>query len=242
MEKYKYIIKSEVAPSIENIWLRNGELFYFDGGWKLIKDKVNLNNPSEGQKASIIAPVIKLNNTAEDKINNINVCSKLTTKEVISVDVEGTINNITYDAVGIYHNGTISILEGNKVTVFDIDFNDGTVTIDSKYDTSKLLPYVDLQIGDSDTVKQYNKEHLPTGNFFVAINYDYGTGTWNSTTGGQAHIITAYGNTVYYAIGVDGSVSKILEAPDLYYEYIQAGGSKSPVQFMMTLKSLIDAD
>ena len=144
MEKYKYIIKSEVAPSIENIWLRNGELFYFDGEWKLIKDKVNLNNPSEGQEASIIAPVIKLNNTAEDKINNINVCSKLTTKEVISVDVEGTINNITYDAVGIYHNGTISILEGNKVTVFDIDFNEGTVTIDSKYDTSKLLPYIDL--------------------------------------------------------------------------------------------------
>ena len=241
MEKYKYIIKSEVAPSIENIWLRNGELFYFDGEWKLIKDKVNLNNPSEGQEANIIAPVIKLNNTAEDKINNINVCSKLTTKEVISVDVEGTMNNITYDAVGIYHNGTISILEGNKVTVFDIDFNDGTVTIDSKYDTSKLLPYVDLQIGDSDTVKQYNKEHLPTGNFFVSINYGYGTGTWNSTTGGQAHIITAYGNTVYYVIRVDGSVSKILEAPDLYYEYIQAGGSKSPVQFMLTLKSLIDA-
>ena len=242
MERYKYIIKSEVAPSIENIWLRNGELFYFDGEWKLIKDKVNLNNPSEGQEASIIAPVIKLNNTAEDKINNINVCSKLTTKEVISVDVEGTINNITYDAVGIYHNGTISILEGNKVIVFDIDFNDGTVAIDSKYDTSKLLPYIDLQIGDSDTVKQYNKEHLLTGNFFVSINYGYGTGTWNSTTGGQAHIITAYGNTVYYAIGVDGSVSKILEAPDLYYEYIQAGGSKSPVQFMLTLKSLIDAD
>ena len=241
MEKYKYIIKSETAPSIENIWLRNGELFYFDGEWKLIKDKVNLNNPSEGQEASIIAPVIKLNNTAEDKTNNINVCSKLTTKEVISVDVEGTINNITYDAVGIYHNGTISILEGNKVTVFDIDFNDGTVTIDSKYDTSKLLPYVDLQIGDSDTVKQYNKEHLLTGNFFVSINYGYGTGTWNSTTGGQAHIITAYGNTVYYAIGIDGSVSKILEAPDLYYEYIQTGGSKSPVQFMLTLKSLIDA-
>ena len=241
MEKYKYIIKSETAPSIENIWLRNGELFYFDGEWKLIKDKVNLNNPSEGQEASIIAPVIKLNNTAEDKTNNINVCSKLTTKEVISVDVEGTINNITYDAVGIYHNGTISILEGNKVTIFDIDFNDGTVTIDSKYDTSKLLPYVDLQIGDSDTVKQYNKEHLLTGNFFVSINYGYGTGTWNSTTGGQAHIITAYGNTVYYPIGIDGSVSKILEAPDLYYEYIQTGGSKSPVQFMLTLKSLIDA-
>ena len=240
MEKYKYIIKSEVAPSIENIWLRNGELFYFDGEWKLIKDKVNLNNPSEGQEASIIAPVIKLNNTAEDKINNINVCSKLTTKEVISVDVEGTINNITYDAVGIYHNGTISILEGNKVTVFDIDFNDGTVTIDSKYDTSKLLPYVDLKIGDSDTVKQYNKEHLPTGSFFVAIDYGYGTGTWNSTSGGTAHIVTATGNTVYYNISADGSVTKLMESPDLYWEYTQMGGTKTPTQFAIALTGLID--
>ena len=240
MEKYKYIIKSETAPSIENIWLHNGELFYYDGGWKLIKDKVNLNNPSEGQEASIIAPVIKLNNTVEDKINNINVCSKLTTKEVISVDVEGTMNNITYDAVGIYHNGTVSILEGNKVTVFDIDFNDGTVTIDSKYDTSKLLPYVDLEIGDSDTVKQYNKEHLPTGSFFVAIDYGYGTGTWNSTSGGTAHIVTATGNTVYYNISADGSVTKLMESPDLYWEYTQMGGTKTPTQFAIALSGLID--
>ena len=241
MERYKYIIKSEIAPSIENIWLHNGELFYFDGGWKLIKDKVNLNNPSEGQEASIIAPVIKLNNTEEDLKNNIKVCSELSTTEVISIDVEGTINNTKYDVVGVYHNGTVSILEGNKVTVFDIDFNTGLVTIDSKYDTSKLLPYVDLQIGDSESVKAYNKEHLSTGSFFVALDYGYGTGTWNSTTGGQAHIVTAYGNTVYYSIDVDGSVAKMLESPDLYYAYVQAGGKKTAKQFVLSLKGLVDA-
>ena len=239
MKRFRYIIQDVNAPSQEDIWLKDGKLYYFSNGWKSLEDRVSLAN-TEGQEANITAPIIKLSNTTEDKAQNITTCSEISTTEVISVDVEGTINGITYDAVGIYHNGTVSILEGNKVTVFDIDFNDGTVTIDSKYDTSKLLPYVDLQIGDSDTVKQYNKEHLLTGNFFVSINYGYGTGTWNSTTGGQAHIITAYGNTVYYAIGIDGSVSKILEAPDLYYEYIQAGGSKSPVQFMLTLKSLID--
>ena len=176
----------------------------------------------------------------KQKINNINVCSKLTTKEVISVDVEGTMNNITYDAVGIYHNGTVSILEGNKVTVFDIDFNDGTVTIDSKYDTSKLLPYVDLEIGDSDAVKQYNKEHLPTGSFFVAIDYGYGTGAWDSTSGGTAHIVTATGNTVYYNISADGSVTKLMESPDLYWEYTQMGGTKTPTQFAIALTGLID--
>lgn len=238
MRRFRYIIQDINAPSQEDIWLKDGKLYYFSNGWKSLEDRVSLAN-TEGQEANITAPVIKLGNTTEDKAQNITTCSEISTTEVISVDVEGTINGITYDAVGIYHNGTVSILEGNKVTVFDIDFNDGTVTIDSKYDTSKLLPYVDLEIGDSDTVKQYNKEHLSTGSFFVAIDYGYGTGTWNSTSGGTAHIVTATGNTVYYNISVDGSVTKLLESPDLYWEYTQMGGTKTPTQFAIALTDLI---
>lgn len=238
MKRFRYIIQDVNAPSQEDIWLKDGKLYYFSNGWKSLEDRVSLAN-TEGQEAKITAPVIKLGNTTEDKAQNITTCSEISTTEVVSVDVEGTINGITYDAVGIYHNGTVSILEGNKVTVFDIDFNDGTVTIDSKYDTSKLLPYVDLQIGDSDTVKQYNKEHLPTGSFFVAIDYGYGTGTWNSTNGGTAHIVTATGNTVYYNISAEGSVTKLLESPDLYWEYTQMGGTKTPIQFTIALTGLI---
>ena len=238
MKRFRYIIQDVNAPSQEDIWLKDGKLYYFSNGWKSLEDRVSLAN-TEGQEANITAPVIKLSNTTEDKAQNITTCSEISTTEVISVDVEGTINGITYDAVGIYHNGTVSILEGNKVTVFDIDFNDGTVTIDSKYDTSKLLPYVDLEIGDSDTVKQYNKEHLPTGSFFVAIDYGYGTGTWNSTNGGTAHIVTATGNTVYYNISAEGSVTKLLESPDLYWEYTQMGGTKTPTQFAIALTDLI---
>ena len=238
MRRFRYIIQDINAPSQEDIWLKDGKLYYFSNEWKSIEDRVSLAN-TEGQEANITAPVIKLSNTAEDKAQNITTCSEISTTEVISVDVEGTINGITYDAVGIYHNGTVSMLEGNKVTVFDVDFNDGTVTIDSKYDTSKLLPYVDLEIGDSDTVKQYNKEHLPTGSFFVAIDYGYGTGTWNSTSGGTAHIVTATGNTVYYNISVDGSVTKLLESPDLYWKYTQMGGTKTPTQFAIALTDLI---
>ena len=238
MRRFRYIIQDINAPSQEDIWLKDGKLYYFSNEWKSIEDRVSLAN-TEGQEANITAPVIKLSNTAEDKAQNITTCSEISTTEVISVDVEGTINGITYDAVGIYHNGTVSMLEGNKVTVFDVDFNDGTVTIDSKYDTSKLLPYVDLEIGDSDTVKQYNKEHLSTGSFFVAIDYGYGTGTWNSTSGGTAHIVTATGNTVYYNISVDGSVTKLLESPDLYWEYTQMGGTKTPTQFAIALTDLI---
>ena len=238
MRRFRYIIQDINAPSQEDIWLKDGKLYYFSDGWKSLEDRVSLAN-TEGQEAKLIAPVIKLSNTTEDKAQNITTCSEISTTEVISVDVEGTINGITYDAVGIYHNGTVSILEGNKVTVFDIDFNDGTVTIDSKYNASKLLPYVDLEIGDSDTVKQYNKEHLSTGSFFVAIDYGYGTGTWNSTSGGTAHIVTATGNTVYYNISADGSVTKLLESPDLYWEYTQMGGTKTPTQFAIALTDLI---
>ena len=238
MKRFRYIIQDVNAPSQEDIWLKDGKLYYFSDGWKSLEDRVSLAN-TEGQEAEITAPVIKLSNTTEDKAQNITTCSEISTTEVISVDVEGTINGITYDAVGIYHNGTVSILEGNKVTVFDVDFNDGTVTIDSKYNASKLLPYVDLEIGDSDTVKQYNKEHLPTGSFFVAIDYGYGTGTWNSTSGGTAHIVTATGNTVYYNISADGSVTKLLESPDLYWEYTQMGGTKTPTQFAIALTDLI---
>ena len=240
MRRFRYIIQSNYAPPTDSIWLKDGELFYFDGDWKSLKDTVQLSNLSENE-ATITAPVIKLGNSLEDKRVNIETCSKYSTTHVISVDVEGTIEGITYDAVGIYHNGTVSILEGNKVTVFDIDFNTGTVTIDSKYDTSQLLSYVDLEIGDSDIVKSYNKEHLPTGSFFVAIDYGFGTGTWNSTTGGQAHIVTVTGNTVYYNISADGAVVKALESPDLYYEYIQAGGNKTATQFILALKGLIDS-
>ena len=238
MKRFRYIIQDVNAPSQEDIWLKDGKLYYFSDGWKSLEDRVSLAN-TEGQEANITAPVIKLGNTTEDKAQNITTCSEISITEVISVDVEGTINGITYDAVGIYHNGTVSILEGNKVTVFDVDFNDGTVTIDSKYNASKLLPYVDLEIGDSDTVKQYNKEHLPTGSFFVAIDYGYGTGTWNSTSGGTAHIVTATGNTVYYNISADGSVTKLLESPDLYWEYTQMGGTKTPTQFAIALTDLI---
>lgn len=234
---YKQIVQSATEPDINCIWFHDGKLYYFDGGWKSVEDKVALENLS-GQ-AIVKTPVIKLNNTVEDKQNNIQVCSAISTTEVISVDVEGTMYGITYDAIGIYHNGTVSLLEGDNCTVFDIDFNTGTVTLDSKYDTSRFLSYVDLQIGNSNEVKQYNMERLQIGPFFTNIDYGFGVGTWNPTSGGTAHIVTAYGNTVYYNISEDGIVTKEFEAPDLYYEYTMQGGEKSPEEFLTSLFELI---
>ena len=239
MRRLAGIVESPVAPPTNMIWLYKGELRYFSNGqWIPVgNNPVALNNLTEG--ASLITPVIKLGNTTEDKQNNIKVCADYSTTDVISIDVEGIFQGLSYDAVGIYHNGTVSILEGNHCTVFDINFNTGEVQLDSKYDTSKFLPYVDLEIGNSAQTKAYNMERLQTGTFFCGIDYGFGVGTWNSTNGGSAHIVTAHGNMVYYSISNDGVVAKVTESPDLYYEYIQMGGSKSPSQFAMAIADLV---
>ena len=241
MRKIVGIVESSVAPPTNVVWLQNGVAKYFsDGKWiEIGGNPVSIDNPSQG--TAITAPVIKLSNSDEDRANNVEVCSKFGITEVVSVNVEGIIGGLRYDAIGIYHNGTVSILEGNKCTVFDINFNTGQVTLDSKYDTSRLLPYVDLEIGNSDTTKAYNMERLQTGTFFCGIDYGFGVGTWNSTTGGSAHIVTATGNTVYYDITHDGIVTKEMESPDLYYEYTQMGGTKSATQFARAIKGLVDS-
>lgn len=239
MRRLAGIIESPTAPPTNMVWLYRNEFRYYNNGkWVLIgSGPVSLSNP-EGE-ATFTAPVIKLGNTTEDKQNNIKVCSEYSTNEVISVDVEGTLYGITYDVVGVYHNGTVSILEGNHCTVFDIDFNTGQVTLDSKYDTSKMLTYVDLEIGNSAETKAYNLERLRLGHFFVQIDYGYGVGSWNPSTGGHAHIVTAYGTTVYYSLSADGTVSKAIESVDIYLEYVNQGGTLSPSEFVSDLVTLL---
>ena len=82
-------------------------------------------------------------------------------------------------------------------------------------------------------------ERLQTGTFFCGIDYGFGVGTWNSTNGGSAHMVTAYGNMVYYSISNDGIVAKVTESPDLYYEYTQMGGGKTPTQFAKAIADLV---
>lgn len=239
MRRLVGIVESHIAPPTNMAWLHKGELRYFSNGkWTLVgANPVGFQNPVEG--ATINAPVIKLGNTTEDKQNNIKVCSNYSTTDVISIDVEGIFHGLSYDAIGIYHNGTVSILEGNHCTVFDIDFNTGQVTLDSKYDTSKFLPYVDLEIGNSAETKAYNLERLRLGHFFVQVDYGYGVGSWNPSTGGHAHIVTAYGNTVYYDLAADGTVVKKIESPDIYLEYVNQGGTRTATDFVSELVQLI---
>lgn len=72
------------------------------------------------------------------------------------------------------------------------------------------LTCLQLQIGNSNGVKQSNLKALSaiTGFFFTELDYGYGVGTFQAGVGGFAHVVTAYDNDAYYDIAADGSISK----------------------------------
>lgn len=102
------------------------------------------------------------------------------------------------------------------------------------------LEYITLEEGNTKDIKisNYNKLVDKTTNF-IKINDGFGILTWDNSKGGQAHIITAYGSTLYYSISEDGEVNKGVSSPDIYLDYINAGGTKTPNQFVKELVDLI---
>ena len=110
----------------------------------------------------------------------------------------------------------------------------------SVIEENNYLPYIILEVGKTKKIKSSNLDILneSTTNF-VKINDGFGVYTFEPNTGGQAHIITAYGSTIYYSISKDGSIEKGLESPDIYLEYVNAGGKKTYKEFINELVDLI---
>lgn len=91
-----------------------------------------------------------------------------------------------------------------------LDKEMGAVNNDIKKLQSSKLTCLQLQIGNSDEVKQHNLKELQgiAGFFFTELDYGYGVGTYQSSTGGFAHVVTAHDNNTYYDIAADGSIVK----------------------------------
>lgn len=73
---------------------------------------------------------------------------------------------------------------------------------------------ISLEVGNSAEIKARNLSKLKTvqnnngdNTFFVDISYGYGTGTWNTSTGGRAFIFTAGGIAKVYTISSTGEVA-----------------------------------
>lgn len=94
--------------------------------------------------------------------------------------------------------------------VDSLDKERGTANNDIKKLQSSKLTCLQLQIGNSAEVKQHNLKELQgiAGFFFTELDYGYGVGTYQSSTGGFAHVVTAHDNNTYYDIAADGSIAK----------------------------------
>lgn len=144
----------------------------------------------------------------------------------------------SHDMIWIYNNelkyftnGKWELMNNPKVT----EPEKGSVTKDNN-----TLSYITLEVGKTKKIKSNNLNNIKEGTTnFVNINNGFGVYIFEPNTGGQAHIITAYGNTIYYSINSDGSIEKGFESPDIYLDYVNAGGKKSRENFIKDLVDLI---
>ena len=85
--------------------------------------------------------------------------------------------------------------------------SEGVITLTSVF-VNYSNAIVELEIGDSNEIKEHNLNNLVQGHFFTHLDYGYGVGTFQTKIGGFAHVTTAYGNEVFYSIKDDGSIIK----------------------------------
>ena len=246
-------IFSNVEPSNKNvIWLTviNGVIIqkvYTSNGWQIVGSpsaSEGGDNPSEEPTDKYI---FKISDDPEDLALNIDTAADIGLSKTVNVHIMGTMYGVQYDTVGVYHNGEISAVQGDTHIVFDVNFDTGAITQHSYYDLSTYIEGVELEIGDSDAVKQSNLEKLrrvtvKTNVFSTHIDYGIGVGSWTDGAGGFAHITTAQGYEAYYTISEDGAVvadSDYVTPTSLYGEYKANGGLKTKEEFNEELFNLI---
>lgn len=246
-------IFSNVEPSNRNVvWISvvNGVVIqkvYTAKGWQIV------GSPSASETSPISLEeltdkyIFKISDNQEDLALNIDTAADIGLSKTVNVHIMGTMYGVQYDTVGVYHNGEISAVQGDTHIVFDVNFDTGAITQHSYYDLSTYIEGVELEIGDSDAVKQSNLEKLrrvtvKTNVFSTHIDYGIGVGSWADGAGGFAHITTAQGHEAYYTISEDGAVvadSDYVTPTSLYGEYKANGGLKTKEEFNNELFNLI---
>lgn len=152
--------------------------------------------------------IFRVDNTSETMKSNMELVEKIGLDSVVTVKIEGTQGKNQYDTLGVYNKGTITALENGHQILFDVNFDNGMIKVMSDIDVTKVEQCVTLEVGDSEEIKARNLEMLPQGTFQACLEYGYGVGTFQASTGGFVHTTTAKGNEIFYDIKSDGSVVK----------------------------------
>ena len=141
---------------------------------------------------------------------------KVTLSQIAYVIKALNLNNIQRS---ILINAFANITDGNieeiekKLDTLDKEMENAKNQLD-KIDINTVIQ--ELEIGDSNEIKERNLAELQKVEhaFIVNINYGYGTADWLPASGGSAYAITSNGIKIFYKINVDGSVIKIAEQSD----------------------------
>lgn len=211
MRRFRDIIESPFPVPTNALWLKGSDLKGFiNGKWTTIGGTGGGINPdvnsnilevdlTEGQFLNILG-----GNTVV-----INVEEANTSYDVIKLKV---VNHSYFLSRTIQANGTARYItetitvedETSVINQIQAVVSQGVVSFSTKF--VRIPEIIKLKIGNTDSVKAYNLEQLKNGFFFTQLDYGYGVGTWQSSTGGFAHVTTAYGNEVFYTINIDGSI------------------------------------
>lgn len=211
MRRFRDIIESPFPVPTNALWLKGSNLKGFiNGKWITIGGNVEEPNPD------INSNILEVN-LAEDQFLKIlsgdmvviNVDKASSNYDVIKLKAS---NNSYFLSRTIQVNGTARystetiVVEEDSPVVNQIQavVSTGVISLTTKF--TKIPEILSLEIGDSSVIKARNLSKLKNGFFFTQLDYGYGVGTWQSSTGGFVHVTTAYGNEVFYNIGVDGSV------------------------------------
>lgn len=211
MRRFRDIIESPFPVPTDSLWLKGNNLKGFiNGKWTTIggtgvgiNSKISSNilevDLTENQFLSIVG-----GNTVV-----INVEEADTSYDVIKLKV---VNHSYFLSRTIQANGTARYItetitvEGETSVINQIQavVSQGVISFSTKF--VRIPEIIKLEIGNTDAIKAHNLEQLKNGFFFTQLDYGYGVGTWQSSTGGFAHVTTAYGNEVFYTINIDGSI------------------------------------
>lgn len=208
MKKFQGIIESPTPPPINCFWLYNGTVRYFNnktGKWESV-------NSSESN-----SDILKITISEEDLNKVLNGEQVIIKNNKISpyanvLILESGKYSHYFNKV-MQSNGTSRYITGNIHTKnhefgnLGAIVSEGVITLTSVF-VNYSNAIVELEIGDSNEIKEHNLNNLVQGHFFTHLDYGYGVGTFQTKIGGFAHVTTAYGNEVFYSIKDDGSIIK----------------------------------
>lgn len=247
------VVFSKTEPTNKNaVWINSidGVLIqkvFTANGWQIVGSPILTKEGQPSLEETNDKYIFKISGNPQDLASNIDTAADIGLSKTVNVHIIGKLYGVSYDTVGVYHNGEISAVQGDTHIVFDVNFDTGEITQHSYFDLSTYIEGVELEIGNSDVVKQANLEKLrrvtvKTNVFHAHIDYGIGVGNWTDTVGGFAHIVTAQGFEAYYNISEDGAVTinnEYVSPTSLYGEYVNNGGTKSKQEFNAELFDLI---